>query len=97
MTIRHPYIQNLITATLLGLAMLVMCAGCSIKTAEVTKPDGTIVKVTINSILTSERSEGLSYGRVDGEVMLELGPMGADPQAEQLGAILGAAIKEATK
>ena len=78
-------------------AALLYCTGCSVKHVEVVKPDGTVVKVTINSLLTSERAEGLSYGRVDGEVMLELGPMGADPQAEQLGAILGAAIKEATK
>lgn len=97
MTITKNTLENLVAAILLGLAVLLLCSGCSIKQAEITKPDGTMVKVTINSLLTSERSEGLSYGRVDGEVMLELGPMGADPQAEQLGAILGAAIKEATR
>jgi hypothetical protein len=93
----RSFFENAIVAVLLGLAVLMMCVGCSVKQAEVIKPDGTVVRVTINSILTSERSEGLSYGRVDGEVMLELGPMGADPEAEQLGAILGAAIKEATR
>ena len=83
---------------IIGIAALLYAAvGCSIKQATVTKPDGTVVSVTINSFLTSERSDGLTYGRVDGEILLELGPMGADPQADQLGAILGAAIKEATK
>lgn len=74
--------------------LLLISTGCSVKSVNVTKPDGTQVSVNWSSLLRDDAAEGLSYGRVDDEILLELGQLGSktdwaaiQKMAEVMGAV----------
>lgn len=90
MTITKPTIENLITAVLLGLAVLLLCTGCESRTFTAERPDGTRITYNRVSIIGDSSSEGVSVSKQGEDLTVDVGATGSQAKVELIGAMLEA-------
>jgi len=88
MILSKPTLENLITAILLGLAVLLCCTGCESRTFTAERPDGTIITYNRVSIVGDSSSEGVSVSKQGDDLTVDVGATGSQAKVEVLGEIV---------
>lgn len=83
-----PPIDNVITAVLLALTVLILCTACESRTFTAQRPDGTVITYNRISVIGDSSSEGVSVSKQGDDLTVDVGPTGSQAKVEVLGEIV---------